>query len=320
MGAATAAKACCDETTTAWGTHQGRRIAQKGRHDIIACDMCGFTHAVPLPDPAALEREYRENYYAEEKPTYLAHAGEDQEWSNLAQTDRLAAFERILGAADSGSERRRLLEIGSGPGFFLKTAQDRGWQVRGIEPSRQASAHARTLGVEVVEGFFNADTAPTLGRFDVVHLNNVLEHTPAPIELVLLARECLEPGGLICIGVPNDFSPLQIAATKANAIEDWWIAPPHHLNYFDFASLSGLLTRLGFEVTERMTSFPMEAFLLMGDNYVGDPALGRASHNKRKRFDLALEQAGFGEARRALYRALAEAGIGREAVVIAVKP
>ncbi len=69
-----------------------------------------------------------------------------------------------------------------------------------------------------------------------------------------------------------------------------------------------------------MTSFPMEAFLLMGDNYVGDPALGRASHAKRKRFDLALEQAGFGEARRALYRALAEAGIGREAVVIAVKP
>ena len=53
------------------------------------------------------------------------------------------------------------------------------------------------LGVEVVEGFFNADTAPTLGRFDAVHLNNVLEHIPAPIELLTLARECLEPGGVI---------------------------------------------------------------------------------------------------------------------------
>lgn len=315
MGAATAATTPCDETTIAWGSHQGRRIARKGAHDIIACAMCNFTHAVPLPDPAELEREYRENYYTGEKPTYLTHAGEDQEWSNLAQSDRLAAFERILGAG-----RRRLLEIGSGPGFFLKTAQERGWTVRGIEPSRQASAHARALGVEVAEGFFNAETAPTLGRYDAIHLNNVLEHTPAPIELVRLARECLEPGGLICIGVPNDFSPLQIAAAKANHIGDWWIAPPHHLNYFDFASLSDLLTRLGFDVRERMTSFPMEAFLLMGDNYVGDPGLGRACHNKRKRFDLALEQAGFGETRRALYRALAEAGIGREAVVIAVKP
>ena len=66
------------------------------------------------------------------------------------------------------------------------------------------------------------------------------------------------------------------------------------------------LTRLGFPVAERTTSFPMEAFLLMGENYVGDPALGRACHTKRKRFDLALEQAGLGETRRAFYRALAE--------------
>ena len=50
-----------------------------------------------------------------------------------------------------------------------------------------------------------------------------------------------------------------------------------------------------------------------------DPALGRACHNQRKRFDLSLEQAGFQETRRAFYRALAAAGIGREAVVIAVK-
>jgi hypothetical protein len=64
----------------------------------------------------------------------------------------------------------------------------------------------------------------------------------------------------------------------------------------------------------------MEAFVLMGDNYTDDPALGRASHNKRKRFDLSLEAAGLGQTRRAFYRALAETGIGREAIVIAVKP
>ena len=40
---------------------------------------------------------------------------------------------------------------------------------------------------------------------------------------------------------------------------------------------------------------------------------------KRKRFDLAFEAAGLKETRRAFYRALAELGLGREAVVIAVK-
>ena len=131
---------------------QGPRIAAANGHDIIACAMCGFRHAVPLPDPDALEREYRENYYAEEKPTFLAHAGEDQDWSILAQSDRLEAFERILGPAPPAAARHRL-----GPRLLpARRRRTRGWSVQGIEPSRQAAAHARDLGVEVVEGFFNA--------------------------------------------------------------------------------------------------------------------------------------------------------------------
>lgn len=303
-----------DEAEVAWEGHSGPRLSHKNGHDILECRSCGFRHAVPLPDSAALEREYRENYYTLEKPTFLMHAAADQDWSILAQTDRLEAFERLLVHG-----RRRLLDIGSGPGFFVKAAQDRGWEAIGIEPSRQAAAHARRLGVEVVEGFFNAETAPALGHFDAVHLNNVLEHVPDPIEILTLARERLASGGLLCIGVPNDFSPLQIAAA-AGGLDQWWIAAPHHLNYFDFDSLGAVLERLGFTVSARMTSFPMEAFLLMGEQYVGDAAVGRACHEKRKRFDLALEQAGLGETRRAFYRALADAGIGREAVIIAVKP
>jgi 2-polyprenyl-3-methyl-5-hydroxy-6-metoxy-1,4-benzoquinol methylase len=297
------------------GDHGGRCVARREQHAIIECEACGFRHALPLPDARDLERAYREDYYASEKPTFLVHAGEDQAWAQLAQTDRLEIFESLL-----PPDRRRLLDIGCGPGFFLETAMRRGWLAQGIEPSRQAAAHARGLGAIVTEGFFNAESAATLGRFDAVHLNNVLEHIPDPAHLIQLANSLLEPGGIICINVPNDFSPLQIAAMGAANTHDWWVAPPHHLNYFDFESLTALLTRLGFEAKVRTTSFPMEAFLMMGENYVGDPALGRACHTKRKKFDLAFENAGLKETRRAFYRALAQAGLGREAVVIAVKP
>ena len=301
-----------DEKSVRWNGHEGELLASKNGHDIIACEACGFRHAVPLPDPAVMAREYRENYYAEEKPTFLAHAGEDQAWAELAQIDRLEIMEKMLGTG-----RRKLLDIGSGPGFFLRTAQARGWQVKGIEPSRQAAAHARGLGVEVVEGFFDAESQPALGAFDAVHLNNVLEHVPDPIGILTLAKRCLVKGGAICLNVPNDFSPLQIAARATAGTGDWWISPPHHLNYFDFASLEALLVRLGFTVREKLSSFPLEAFILMGDNYIGDPVLGRAMHNKRKAFDLALDAAGLKETRRDLYRALAGAGIGREAIIIA---
>lgn len=296
------------------GIHHGARIAAANGYDIVACESCGFRHVLPLPSLHALEREYRENYYGTEKPTFLAHAGEDQPWFALAQADRLESMERLLPPA-----RRRLLDIGCGPGFFLSAAKQRGWTAQGIEPSRQAASHARDLGVAVTEGFFGKDTAAQLGRFDAITLTNMLEHVPDPIAILEQARDCLEPGGVICVGVPNDFSPFQAAGRAAVGAGAWWVAPPHHLNYFDFESLSGLLTRLGFTPKERTTVFPMEAFLMMGENYIGDPALGRACHNKRKKFDFSLEAAGLRDVRRALYRALAEQGIGREAVVIAVK-
>ncbi len=91
----------------------------------------------------------------------------------------------------------------------------RGWLAHGIEPSRQAAAHARGLGAPVTEGFFNDDQRRALGRFDVVHLNNVLEHVPDPDRILIgLAHGLLEPGGVICVNVPNDFSPLQIAGAR----------------------------------------------------------------------------------------------------------
>lgn len=301
------------ETIIAWQSHEGLRIARSHGHDIIHCVMCGFRHVVPLPDANAFEHNYRDVYAR--TPTAPARSDDDERWAEVAHGDLLEVFERHLGAT-----RRKLLDIGSGPGHFLKTAKSRGWRVLGIEPSPTASGHARTLGVEVAEGFFNAETAPGLGRFDAILLNNLLEHVPYPTETLLLARELLEPGGVIAVNVPNDFSPFQVAARVTAGLPEWWVAPMRHLNYFDFDSVSDLLVRLNFAPVERMTSFPMEMFLLMGEDYTNDPVQGRACHARRRRFDLALESTGMKETRRAFYRTLAEAGFGREAIVIAVKP
>lgn len=294
--------------------HEGPVLTKSQGFDIIDCRVCGFVHALPLPTPQSLTEAYRENYYTTEKPTFLTRSAEDQAWAELAQKDRLAIFESLL-----ENDRRRILDIGCGPGFFLQTAKSRGWTAKGIEPSRQAAAHAQSLGLDIVEGFFDAVTAPCLGRFDVVHLNNVLEHLPDPIGVLTLARSLIAEGGLLCINVPNDFSPLQKAGAAAVDSGPWWVAPPHHLNYFSFDSAARLLQRLGFSVRYRTTSFPMEMFLMMGENYIGQDEKGRQCHNRRKAFDLAFEKAGLGEARRKFYHALAEAGMGREAVLIGQK-
>ena len=298
-----------------WKGHSGPVVGHANGMDIIACSACGFRHAVPLPCPSKLAREYAETYYADAKPTYLADAEADQTWARLFQDDRLAAIARAR-----GRESGVLVEIGSGPGFFLESAAARGWTAIGVEPSRQAAAFAQGRGLVVHNRTFADAAAHGLPRADVIAATNVLEHIPDPIETLRAASALLKSGGVMCLTVPNDFSPLQIAAQDGKGHAPWWIAPPHHLNYFDFDSLEALMRRLGLTPVERLTSFPMEAFLLMGDDYVADPATGKACHRRRMNFDLAFEAAGIGDVRRRLYGALAAAGIGREATVIAVKP
>jgi len=299
--------------TRRWNGHTGVVLDSVGGFDVIDCGQCRFKHIVPIPTPVEMEHVYRHEYYATEKPLYLERHREDAEWWNLVYSERYDTFEELL-----PSQRRTILDVGSGPGLFLKHGQARGWNTLGIEPSAQAAAHSRGLGLTIVEDFLNERTAAQLGPVDVVHMSEVLEHIPDPIALLGLVHSIVSPGGLVCVVVPNDYSVFQGALRRACGYSPWWVAPPHHVNYFDFSSLRSLLDRR-FEVVSCEATFPIDIFLLMGDNYVGDDASGRMCHARRKKFELHLRQAGLTPVKRRLYRELAELGIGREVVLVARK-
>lgn len=281
---------------------------------VIECEACGFTHVVPIPTPADLHHIYRHEYYATDKPLYIQRQIEDAEWLTVVHADWYAGFERVL-----PPDRRRLLDVGSGPGVFLQSGRARGWTVRGLEPSSQAAAYSRSLGLDITQAFLTEDVAATLGRFDVVHLSEVLEHVPDPRAMLLLAHQLLEPGGLLALMVPNDYSPFQRALREACGYQPWWVGPPHHLNYFDVDSIQRLVAR-DFEILSVETSFPIDLFLLMGDNYVGDDERGRVCHARRKTFELNLARAGRGALMHDMYRALSGLGIGRDVILLARKP
>lgn len=301
-------------TNCRWHHHEGPLATAHGDFEVIDCEFCGFKHAIPLPTASEMEQVYRNEYYATEKPLYLEGVKADLDWWQLVYRDRYEEFERQLPEG-----RRSLLDVGSGPGFFLQFGQQNGWQVLGIEPSKQAAEHARGLGLSIEEGLLDGPLASQLGPFDVVHMNNVLEHIPDPRGMIELCSSMLAPDGLICVVVPNDFNPFQKALTEVCNFQPWWVVPPHHLNFFDFDSLQTLLMRCGFEILVRETTFPIDLFLLMGDNYVGNDELGRACHVKRMTFEKNLATAGLNSVKRELYQALAATGLGREIVLIGRK-
>ena len=298
---------------SAWQGHAGVALDTVNGFTVIDCEACRFRHIVPIPTPAELETVYGHDYYATEKPLYIQRHLEDREWLNLVYAERYELFEHLLGA-----QQRTLLDVGSGPGMFLLHGVERGgWTVRGLEPSTQAAAHSRAAGLDVTQAFLNAGTAAALGRFDVVHLNEVLEHVPDPRELLRVIDTLLNPGGLVALMVPNDYSPFQ-AALRASGFDPWWVAPPHHVNYFDVASIQRLLAER-FAVMSVETTFPIDLFLLMGDNYVGHDELGRACHAKRKMFEMNLARAGMIPFKQTLYKQLAALGVGRDVFVVARK-
>lgn len=280
--------------------------------DVIACGSCGWAHVHPTPSHDELATLYRSHYYGTQKPLYIERYEEDRAWWDLTYADRYDSFESFL-----PPDRRRLIDVGSGPGLFLLAGKGRGWTALGVEPAQQAAAHSRTLGLEIVEQFLTEDVAARLGRFDVVHMSEVLEHIPDPQAFLQLASSMLEPEGLVCIVVPNDYNPLQRVLREQDGYQPWWVAPPHHLNYFSPASLQSLLEKSGFEILVAESTFPIELFLLFGDNYVGNDALGRQCHGRRKRMEVLLERGGQTDLRRRIYRALAKEGVGREIMIVA---
>lgn len=295
--------------------HRGVNIEKVNGYGIIECETCGFIHIDPVPTRDELDRVYREEYYSEEKPRFIERVIEDLRWWETVYDDRFEFLESRLGAG-----QRALLDIGSGPGYFLKRGAERGWKGLGIEPSRQACEHARGLGVDVVNAFFDDSTAASIKeRFDAVHLSEVLEHVPDPSEVLRRACGLLKDGGILCAIVPNDFSPVQKVLTDRLNFNPYWLAPPHHINYFTFETLSGLMGKTGFEVLDRTSMFPMDFFLLMGDNYVGNDELGRKSHARRKKLDIMLNEPELKGFKKDLYSLMARHGIGREMVIYGVK-
>jgi 2-polyprenyl-3-methyl-5-hydroxy-6-metoxy-1,4-benzoquinol methylase len=281
----------------------------------------GFRHLDPIPPHGDVADFYESRYYdlvrkGNRAPELrrLMEGGEAA--AKELQWLRTGLYTDVVSTLETAAPGRKLLEVGCGTGDFLTFAQGHGFSVVGTEPSSEAAqlAASRNLTVHTMplEKFVLQHPAE---RFDVVVMINVLEHVPDAVRTLQECKHVLNPGGILCIRVPNDFSEIQAAAQEKTGVDPWWIAVPDHINYFNFESLKQLLDQLGFETIYAQGDFPMEMFLLMGENYIGNPQVGGSCHARRVQFDLGLSP----ELRRKIYSALGQAGVGRDCLVFGKK-
>jgi len=293
---------------------------REGRYEIVESSQFGYKHISPIPDASELSEFYQSDYpemlqegeVAEDVARLLEgeeEADREREWRRATwYTDIQVLIETTSPSAS------RVLDVGAGTGEFLSYMQDEGYEVVGLEPSFKIGEKARSKGLKIHNKTIEEFVENRYDSFDVVTLLHVLEHVPNPVEVVESAHSLLSPGGILVVKVPNEFNSLQVSARESLSLDDWWIVPPVHINYFDYDSLVALTESAGFTVEEKIGDFPMEIFLLMGENYVNDQDVGRKCHKKRMQFEKSLP----GEVRRMLYKKLADSGLGRSATLVGV--
>ncbi|MCX6356679.1 MAG: class I SAM-dependent methyltransferase, partial [Candidatus Aureabacteria bacterium] len=163
-----------------------RRLPDRVRYRTVRCTICGLIRSDPAAPSQLLAR-----LYGQSSLTYAP------ETSDLKRTygRYLAMLERY------GTRKGSLLEIGCGNGFFLEVARGRGYTaVMGVEPSADAAARASaeirphiTPGV-MRPGLFAPNTV------DAICMFQVLDHLPAPGEVIDECVRVLKPGGiLLCL-------------------------------------------------------------------------------------------------------------------------
>lgn len=291
---------------------------------VIEDPLYGYLRLDPLPDATEVGAFYESQYYhhikkentAVELQRLLAGGPDaDAEYEWLRET----LYRDIAADLEAHAPGKRLLDVGSGMGQCLRCMIDFGFDIMGVEPSAQAVEIGRErYGVDSFVGTLNDFISARLeevGPVDAILMRYVLEHVPNPAEMLKDAARALVDGGVIVVQVPNDFTELQAAASKKAEKDMWWYAPPDHINYFNYDSLTRLLETLDWQVLVKSGDFPMELFLLMGLDYTADPAIGKQCHQQRRSLELALP----GDQRRRLYEQLADIGIGRNCRILARK-
>jgi 2-polyprenyl-3-methyl-5-hydroxy-6-metoxy-1,4-benzoquinol methylase len=276
----------------------------------------GFWEIIPKPDTKTLEAYYSKKYYQEAKGSYeLEYTEEELKYFRAKLVQRFAVVERSLPVktiAGGGT----MLDVGCGEGFALAFFREKGWTVKGFDFSSAGIISknpgcADSLVTGDVFGLLQAEMSAGC-RYDVVWLQNVLEHVIDPLSLLTLLRSLVSPAGMMIVTVPNDCSIVQQAAIMHQHIDQaFWVAPPDHLNYFDYASLTNASHATGWECIEMLADFPIDWFLFHpGSNYIQNKTVGKFAQQARIQLENIINDRPLEDVLR-YWSAAAKLGIGR---------
>lgn len=213
--------------------HYSRVASLFNRGEFIRyekCRDCGTVFRNPRLPP-----EYRLARY--EEPEMSAESKRLKPKNQVHYAYMMKQIEQLL-PAGSG---RRLFDFGCGAGGFLLEAQKAGFDVMGLELSKDLARHVISeYEIPVFQGLVDA---PEFAQetFDVILSSQVFEHLLDPRQTLAALIKHLRRPGLLLIEVPNQLD-IRERLRRGSMMDD------SHLFYFTARSLSRMLESEGLRV------------------------------------------------------------------------
>ena len=222
-------------------------LFDKEGFNIVQCLNCQLIFVNPRLKHSQTNANYSKEYYKRpSRKSRQTHQGYDdynkrylhgkERMRSKLILDKISFYKKPPG---------KLVDVGAATGFFLKDALVRGWQAEGVEISNWAVNYARhhlklkmTLGELKTAKFDNSS-------FDVVTMNDFLEHVQDPLEELKEAKRVLKKEGILYVETLNfdGFINTKLIGQKYHLI-----APKFHLTYFGRHQLLQMLKKAGFRV------------------------------------------------------------------------
>ena len=232
-----------NKRTCPYCSNKGSYYLQFRSANYYRCSSCDLIYKEIKKSYFETVLKYRNYYYDNFAKTEL-----------MGKRDKL--FIEILRLLEQKLKTGKILDVGTGCGFFLKFAQKRGWKAKGIDPSTKSVDIAKKNNLDVTLGTLKEFRSNE--KFDIITFINALDHSAQPWKEVQLAQKLLKPDGFIFIRSPNGFLHSHILRLSSkirleNCISNLLV---FHEFSFTFNYIKRLLIDCGFSKVIIMNSPP----------------------------------------------------------------
>ncbi|MFH1563279.1 MAG: class I SAM-dependent methyltransferase [Nitrospirota bacterium] len=203
-----------------------------GEFDFYQCPICGLMVLFPMPTLEELKTFYPEDYHG----FYTSDVGVISFLYRLVYYFRFQEYLKLVG------QRGRLLDVGcaDAPYFNLLREQCPEIECVGIEFKDEIATKGRAKGRNIITGTFS--DLPDSETFDLIIMNNLIEHVLDPVHEMQLAHAHLKKEGYLILETPNYESWDFYLAKK------FWggLHVPRHTFLFSPCSLALMSSKVGF--------------------------------------------------------------------------